>query len=339
MLRTENLVSNFRNPATVRNRWRCSHIYAIVTLVSFCLPSGAIAQNSAGQELFSSPETAVTKLVGAAKNDDMNELTSILGSDAKEILYSGDPVEDNTARDNFVAKYNEMHRLAYNDQDRVILYLGSDNWPFPIPLEKKQGGWVFDTEAGKTELLYRRIGRNELYTINVLQYLVAGQREYAREARADGGVWQYARKIQSDPGKRNGLYWPTAEGQPESPIGPLIADATAQGYKTGTGTPVAFHGYYYKVLTRQGKNAPGGPKNYIVHGKMIKGFAFLAYPAVYRASGVMTFMVNRNGIIVQKDLGPDTAKLANDITDFNPDKTWDQDIINPGEEFEEDAFH
>jgi hypothetical protein len=218
-----------------------------------------------------------------------------------------------------------MHRLAYDDQARVILYVGAENWPVPIPLVKKNGGWVFDTAAGKEELLDRRVGRNELFTIKVLEDLTNAQTEYASEARDGEDTAHFAQKILSDAGKRNGLYWETSEGQPESPIGPLVASATAQGYKRdGGGNPIPFHGYYYEVLTRQGRNAPGGAKNYLVNGKMTAGFAFLAYPAEYRASGVMTFMINQDGIIVQKDLGSDTAKLASEITEFNPDKTWQE---------------
>jgi hypothetical protein len=276
-----------------------------------------------GQQSFGSPSTAAAALVAAAKNDDMNALASILGSEAKEILSSGDPVADNKARDDLVAEYNEMHRLAYDEQGRVILYLGSENWPLPIPLVKKDGRWIFDTASGKKELLYRRIGRNELFTIGVLEDLADAQEDYASEARFNG-VKQFAQKIISDEGERNGLYWPAAEGQARSPIGPLIASATAEGYKKQSSAPIPFHGYYYKVLTRQGKNAPEGAKNYLVNGKMTKGFAFLAYPAEYRSSGVMTFMINQDGVVVQKDLGPKTAAIASQTSEFNPDKSWDQ---------------
>jgi len=277
------------------------------------------------QQVFPSTAAAAKALIEAGQKDDIKTLESILGSDAKEVISSGDPVADNNARDTLVAKYNEMHRVAYDDHGRVILYIGADNWPFPIPMVKQGDGWAFDTESGKEELLYRRIGQNELYAIDVLRDLADAQREYASEGR-DGDVKQFAQKIQGDSGKHDGLYWPVAAGEPESPIGPLIADATEEGYKTGTGTHIPFHGYYYRVLTRQGKNAPGGAMDYIDRGKMTKGFAFLAYPAAYRASGVMTFMINRDGVVVQKDLGPETPKLAKEISEFNPDKTWDQDF-------------
>ncbi len=303
-----------------RRRWVIAPLVA-----GFCVASSATFL-LAGQQVFTSPAAAAEALIAAAHADDMKALESILGAEAKEVISSGDPVADNNARDTLVAKYKEMHRVAYDDGGRVTLYIGADNWPFPIPMEKEGTGWVFDTESGKKELLFRRIGRNELYTIDVLKDLADAQEEYASEVRDGGSIKQFAQKIQSDKGKQDGLYWAVAAGEPESPIGPLIADATEEGYKTGASSPIPFHGYYYKILTRQGKNAPGGAKDYIDNGKMTKGFAFLAYPAAYRASGVMTFMINQDGIIVQKDLGPDTAKLANKISEFNPDKTWDQDI-------------
>jgi len=300
---------------------------AFSTLILACLLVTPIApaEETAAQQMFPSPDAAASALVAASKADDMKTLSSILGPDADEVLASGDPVADKNARNNFVSRYQEMHRLAYDDQGHVILYIGAENWPVPIPLAKKNEGWVFDTAAGKEELLSRRVGRNELFTINVLEDLADAQTEYASEARDGESEDQFAQKILSDTGKRNGLYWETGEGQPESPIGPLIASASAEGYKNdGGGSRIPFHGYYYKVLTAQGKNAPGGAKNYLVDGKMTKGFAFLAYPAEYRSSGVMTLMINQDGVIVQKDLGPDTSKLASAITEFNPDKTWQE---------------
>lgn len=311
-------MSNLKNQRYLWSR-------AIATVASgLLLASSALAEGPASQQVFNSPAAAAAALVTAAKSDDMNALGSILGSDAKEILSSGDPVADKNARDNFVTKYNEMHRPAYDDQGRVIIYLGAENWPLPIPLVKKDGAWMFDTASGKQELLYRRIGRNEIYTIGVLEDLAKAQGEYARRLQDEGGVKQFAQKILSDEGKRNGLYWPAMEGQPESPIGPLVASATAEGYKKESEAAIPFHGYYFKVLTRQGKNTPGGAKNYMTGGKMIKGFAFLAYPAEYRSSGVMTFMINQDGVVVQKDLGPDTAAIASQTREFNPDASWDQ---------------
>jgi Protein of unknown function (DUF2950) len=216
-----------------QNSIRCRNImssFAVVAglLSMLCLAASAIATEPGDEQVFPSAAAAARALVAAAKTDDMNALQSILGKDAKEVINSGDPVADNNARDTLVEKYGQMHRLAYDDQGRVVLYIGADNWPFPIPLVKSGDGWAFDTEAGKKEMLYRRIGQNELYTIDVLRDLADAQREYNSQAR-DGGIKQFAQKIQSDPGKRNGLYWPVAAGEPESPIGPLIADATEEG--------------------------------------------------------------------------------------------------------------
>src|SRR5580692_1871690 len=305
-------------------RFRFSLPLSVLLFACLSVAPFASADDTSAQKVFPSPHAAVSALVAADKADDMKGLSSILGPDSDQILSSGDPVADKNAREDFARRYQEMHRLAYDDQGRVILYIGAGNWPVPIPLVKKDSGWVFDTAAGKDELLFRRIGRNELFTIKVLEVLADAQSEYASEAH-DGAEGQFAQKILSDPGKHNGLFWETTEGQPESPIGPLVASATAEGYKKDSGgNPIPFHGYYYKVLEEQGRNAPGGAKKYLVDGKMTSGFAFLAYPAEYRASGVMTFMINQDGVIVQKDLGPDTATLASAIVEYNPDKTWQE---------------
>lgn len=310
---------------TIATRVKLSLVLSALCLAAMLVSPIAYADETAAQQVFPSPDVAAKALVAADKTDDMKSLGSILGPDADQVLSSGDPVADKNARDDFARRYDEMHRLEYDDQGRVILYIGAGNWPVPIPLVKKGDGWVFDTAAGKDELLYRRIGRNELFTIKVLEDLAEGQAEYARDGHDGEGAGLFAQKILSGTGKQNGLYWETAAGQPESPIGPLVASATAEGYKKDTGgNPIPFRGYYYKVLTRQGRNALGGPKNYLVDGKMTKGFAFLAYPAEYRASGVMTFMINKDGVIVQKDLGPDTAKLASAIVEYNPDKSWEE---------------
>ena len=277
------------------------------------------------QRVFRSPSSAAAALVQALRSDDLKEMTAILGPEGEEIISSGDPVADNNAREEFTKRYDQMHRLAYDDRHQVVLYVGADNWPLPIPIVKQRDGWMFDTAEGKDELLYRRIGRNELYTIDVLQELADAQQYYADLQKQSSGQPSFAEKILSDSDKRNGLYWPTNGAEPESPIGPLIADAAEQGYKRNQGgQPAPFHGYYYKVLTSQGADAPGGAQNYVVDGKMTRGFAFLAYPAEYRDSGVMTFMIDESGVIVEKDLGPDTEKTAQSITAFNPDSTWSE---------------
>jgi hypothetical protein len=319
-----NVIVNVRVNMTKPDR--SPFIVIFIILVLLVGPS-AWTNAADAQQTFDSPEAAVNALVAATVAGDMKTLRSILGSNAESILSSGDPVADQNARDNFVAKYREMHRIVYDAQGRVILYLGAENWPLPIPLIKKGATWEFDTASGEAELLYRRIGQNELHTIGVLKELERAQQEYADEEREHGSTRQFARKILSDPGTHDGLYWAVSDGEPESPIGPLIAKATAEGYKRGSGgKPVPFHGYYYRVLTQQRIHAPGGSRNYLSNGKMMHGFAFLAFPAEYRSSGVMTFMVNQDGVIVQKDLGSKTGQVAFEMTAFNPDKTWDQVI-------------
>ncbi len=297
---------------------------AIVTLSSLLVKASAWADEPK-QRAFRSPASAAAALVDAARSDDLKQMTAILGPGGEDVVSSGDPVADNNGREDFTKRYDQMHRLSYDDQGHVILYVGADNWPFPIPIVKRGDLWVFDTPEGKHELQYRRIGRNELYTIDVLQELADAQEDYADLQKQSSGEARFAQKILSDPDKKNGLYWPTSGAEPESPIGPLIADATAEGYKRDpSGRPAPFHGYYYKVLTGQGADAPGGAHDYVVDGKMTRGFAFLAYPAEYRDSGVMTFMIDKQGVIVEKDLGPDTEKIDPTITSFNPDSTWSE---------------
>jgi Protein of unknown function (DUF2950) len=284
----------------------------------------SLAEDS--QRAFATPQAAVDALVAAVRTGDpASAVIPVLGPDGEKILSSGDKVEDDNARKRFLSAYDQMHRLAYDTGGRVILYVGDDNWPLPIPLVTNDNGWVFDTAAGEKELVFRRIGANELYTIDVLENLVQAQNEYAAQARKRTGVAQYAQKILSDDGQRNGLYWAATAGEPESPIGPLIAKAVSAGYRRGQqGQPVPFHGYIYRVLTAQGKNAPGGARRYVRNGRMTEGFAFLAYPATYRSSGVMTFVVNQRGDVLQKDLGPDTSRLAQEMTLYNPDKSWQE---------------
>ena len=260
---------------------------------------------------------------GAAQAGDETALLEIFGPDGKEIISSGDPVEDKNSRDQFVQKYLEMNRLVEEPDGTVRLYIGAENWPMPIPLVNKSGAWYFDTGAGREEILFRRIGRNEIAAIRVLQELVDAEKEYYAEPR-DGEVKQYAQKFVSDQDKHNGLYWKTSNGEVKLKallalwLRMPVAKAT-QRIRIGSGP---FRGYYYGVLTRQGKNASGGAKNYVVNGNMTRGFAFLAYPAEYRASGIMSFIVNQDGIVYQKDLGPNTVELAKTLREYNPDKTW-----------------
>jgi len=218
-----------------------------------------------------------------------------------------------------------MHRLVKEPDGTTVLYIGAENWPTAIPLVNNGSSWYFDTEAGKKEILYRRIGRNEISTISVCQELVAAQKEYYAAQHNE-----YAQAISSDEGQHNGLYWKAAEGETQSPIGPLVASAFAKG-KSPDGAPTPYRGYYYLSLTRQGKNGPGGAKSYIVNGKMTEGFAFVAYPAEYRSSGVMTFIVNEEGVVYQKDLGKKTDALAKAMKEYNPNSSWQKAEEQPEE--------
>jgi hypothetical protein len=271
-----------------------------------------------GQKTFSSPEVAVSALVTALQGSDEQAMLDVLGPDGKQIVSSGDEVEDKENRANFVQRYQEMHRLVKEPDGTVMLYIGAKNWPTPIPLVNNGSAWYFDTEAGKKEVLYRRVGRNELSAIRICEELVAAQKEYYSTQHNE-----YAQKIFSDAGQHNGLYWKAADDQPQSPIGPLVASAVAEGYKKSEGgPPTPYRGYYFQILTRQGKNGPGGAKSYIVSGKMTEGFAFVAYPAEYRSSGVMTFLVNDDGVVYQKDLGKKTEVLAKAMKAYSPDSSW-----------------
>ena len=288
----------------------------VAIFLTVCFPARSTAQQP-GQKTFSSAEEASNALVTAAQNNDEKAMLDILGPDGKRIVSSGDETEDANSRANFVQRYQEMHRLVKEPDGTTILYIGAHNWPTPIPLVNKGSSWYFDSEAGKKEILYRRIGRNELSAIRVCQELVAAQKEYSAEHK------EYAQKIFSDEAQHNGLYWKAAAGEPQSPIGPLVASAVAKGYgKSLEGPPTPYRGYYFHILVRQGKNGPGGAKSYTVNGKMTEGFAFVAYPAEYRSSGVMTFIVDEDGVVYEKDLGKKTDVLAKAMTEYNPNSTW-----------------
>jgi hypothetical protein len=270
---------------------------------------------------YATPDDAANALITAAKAGDQNALLAIFGPESKDLLYSGDPVEDKNVAKAFVSRYDVMHRWRRMEDGSQTLIVGADNFPFPIPLKKNSGGrWFFDTAAGKEEVLNRRVGRNELAVIDLCGGVVGAQAEYYSQKH--GGVKQYAQKFVSDPGQENGLYWPDTPGQPKSPVGPVAAQATADGYKADPAHRQPFHGYYFAMLTKQGPDAPGGAKDYIVNGKMTGGFAVVAYPAKYGDSGAMTFIVDRDGVVLQKDLGRSTDQVASAMTEFNPDKTW-----------------
>jgi hypothetical protein len=315
MRRTKLNFSKF--PQVNLQKAKLAELTAIAILLMLCFSARSIAQQ-AGQKTFSSAESASDALVTAAQSNDEKAMLAILGPDAKHIVSSGDDTEDAEGRANFVRKYREMHRLMKEPDGTTTLYIGAENWPTPIPLVNKGNSWHFDTEAGKMEILFRRIGRNEMSTIRVCQELVAAEKEYHA---AEHG--EYAQKMFSDEGQHNGLYWKAADGEPQSPIGPLVASAVAEGYVKGQGgPPTPYRGYYYRVLTRQGKDTPGGRKSYIINGKMTEGFAFVAYPAEYKSSGVMTFIVDEDGVVYQKDLGKKTEALAKAIKEYNANSSW-----------------
>jgi len=269
------------------------------------------------KKTFSTAEEASQAIYAAAKTNDQKALLEIFGTGGKQILSSGDKVEDEESRTTFVQAYEEMHRLVNEPDGTVTLYVGAKNWPAPVPLVHKGDVWYFDTEAGSREILFRRIGRNEVAAIHVCRALAAAEKEFFQHRH------EYAQKIFSDEGRQDGLYWQVATGEPESPIGPLVAKAVKEGYtKNPQGTPTPYRGYLFHILTAQGKNASGGAKSYITGGKMTGGFAFVAYPAEYRSSGVKTFVVSGNGVVFEKDLGKDTKAAAESMTLFNPDSTW-----------------
>jgi hypothetical protein len=274
-------------------------------------------------QVFASPDDAGNGLLAAAKSGDANTILAVFGPDSKDVILSGDSVQDKNTADLFVTAYGVMHRWRKMPDESQVLLIGADNFPFPIPLKKNAAGqWYFDVAAGREEILARRIGRNELAVMDVCLALADAQAEYYSEPHADGSTHQFAVKFISDTGKQNGLYWDSPEGQPKSPLGPLAAFATNEGYSLKPDSHAPFHGYYFHMLTRQGSHAPGGAKDYVVNGKMTGGFAFVAYPAEYRNSGVMTFMINQDGVLLQKDLGSATTQTAAAMTEFDPDTSW-----------------
>ena len=272
---------------------------------------------------FDSPDNAGSALLGAAKSGDQGKLLAVFGPDSKDLLSSGDAVQDKSVIDTFVLGYGMMHRWREMPDGSQILLVGADNFPFPIPLKKNDSGrWFFDTAAGKNEVLSRRVGRNELAIIEVCEAVADAQAEYFGQLHDGKDTHQYAVKFISDTGKENGLYWKSATGQAESPLGPLAAYATAEGYKAKPDTHTAFHGYYFHMLNGQTDKTPGGAKEYLLDGKMTGGFAFVAYPAEYGNSGIMTFIINQDGVLLQKDLGKTTAETATAMTQFDPDDGW-----------------
>jgi hypothetical protein len=276
-----------------------------------------------GQRTFASAEEAGSALFAAMRAQDEQSPLSILGPAGKDVVSSGDATEDLDARVGFVVKYQEMHRFVTEPNGTITLVVGAENWPFPIPLVNNHGSWYFDTAAGKDEILFRRIGQNEIAAMDACRELVDAQKQYFAHPPGDLPK-QFAQKLVSDEGRHNGLYWHGASDEFASPINPLIAYARQNLPKDQVGEHVPFNGYFFRILTSQGPHAPGGAKNYVVDGKMSAGFAFVAYPAEYRSSGVMTFIVDESGTIYEKDLGPNTTKLAEAMTAYDPDSAWHQ---------------
>lgn len=274
-----------------------------------------------GQRTFSSAMEASKALISAIKSDDEAALLSVLGRNAKEVVSSGDDAEDKQNRQQFVQKYQQMHRLVNEPDGTTTLYIGAENWPTPIPLMHKGNEWYFDTAAGKQEILYRRVGKNEMAAIQVCNDLVDAQKEYKGQTHDGDSERQYAQKFTSDAGKQNGLYWESS-GDAKSPIGPLIAVAATESAQGAEQNRQPYQGYYFRILKRQGTKAKGGAKDFIADGKMTGGFAFVAYPAEYRSSGVMTFVVNQDGVVYEKDLGAKTTAIAKSIKEYNPDASW-----------------
>lgn len=273
------------------------------------------------QPSFATPDDAVKALADAMHSDNVRTIFSILGPGSSKWILSGDPVEDNRMRDRFDASYEKSNKLDRQGDDKVVLLLGENEFPFPFPLVKRAAGWQFDARSGADEVLNRRIGRNELAAMQVCLAYVDAQREYVQQNHNNSGLPEYAQKLTSSPGKQDGLYWQTSDGDPPSPLGPLAEQAKKRGYGNELD---AYHGYRYKILAGQGKDAPGGAYSYLVKGKMIGGFAMVAYPSRWNASGVMTFVCNHDGAVYQSNLGPDTKTIAPAMSLFNPGEGWEK---------------
>ncbi|MGH8665411.1 MAG: DUF2950 domain-containing protein [Burkholderiales bacterium] len=308
--------------------WRGAGLAALIAML-FALalaaaPSLSLAA-AAKQTTFTTAEAAMEAFAAALKAHDLATLERILGPGAKDILESGDPIEDKAARERFTAAYESSHKLSLVLPTNATIMVGADDWPFPVPLVKDASAWRFDVREGKEELLNRRIGRNELWTQQAVLAYVDAQREYYARNPQNGKVLEYAQKFVSSDGKRDGLYFPTAAGEKPSPLGPLFDAQRAAGYvQNSGGKPGAYHGYYYRILKGQGRNAKAGAYDYVVKDRMIGGYALVAYPEAYGSSGIMTFIVNYEGLVYEKDLGADTAQIAQKMMHYDPDATWTQ---------------
>jgi len=281
------------------------------------------AKAAAQARTFATPDDAAKALVDALRANKQADIVAVVGPSSKDWLFSGDAIADENDGADFVAAYDEKHKVDPTGDGRAVLTVGNDDWPFPAPLVKRGDRWSFDASAGREEFLNRRVGRNELDAMQTLLAIVDAEREYAARDPDGNGFPDYAKRISSSAGKKDGLYWPTRENELESPLGPLVAAASREGYgKEGAPKPSPYHGYYYRLLVSQGKDAPGGAYEYIVGDKLLGGFGVVAWPATYGVSGVMTFIVNHDGTVYEKDLGPGTANVAAAMKQFNPDSTW-----------------
>ena len=308
---------------TVWHRRGWQRLCRTIGAFALCIIAPLATAGTSVQESFESPEAGVSALVEAVKSNDQKMLRSILGPHSRKLVSSGDEVADAQNRQAFIKAYSESNKIVLESDSQAILVIGDDQWPMPIPLVKSGARWRFDSGQGEKEILARRIGANELAAIQVCLAIVDAEHEYASQDRAGDGVPHYAPRLVSTPGNHDGLYWETRTDEPPSPLGPLLAAAANEGYaESETKTLAPYHGYYYKILTSQSADAPGGAYDYLVKGKMIGGFAVLAYPARYGASGIMSFMVNHEGVVYEKNLGRRTAERVVEITSFNPDASW-----------------
>ncbi len=305
--------------------WFCARRLIAVALACATLawvPSSGAADN-ARQPTFATPEAAVAALVTAVKAGSLDDLLTIFGPGGRDLVDSSDPATGRNNREVFAAAVAEGWRLVDQGPTRKVLVIGHEGWPFPVPLMRDGNLWRFDSVAGKEEILARRIGRNELAAIRICRTYVEAQQQYAAQPHDGKSAGLYARKFRSDPGQQNGLYWPTARGQTRSPLGDFVAQAAQEGRPLdGDQAPSPFHGYYFRILTGQGPGAKGGARNYVEKDKMSGGFALVAWPAQYDETGVMTFVVNQDGIVHETDLGPETGSKVQGITLYNPDSSW-----------------
>ncbi|MGB8442630.1 MAG: DUF2950 domain-containing protein [Candidatus Acidiferrales bacterium] len=312
-----------RAQVSIAIRERRLPILVLLILAVLLTSRTSAAQAISGQKTFSSPSEAVKNLMDAARSGDPAQLVPTIGPQAGALIASGDLGAAKQVLANFVKAYNEKHAISSEAQGFEFLQVGKGDWPFPFPIVRDGETWYFDIDRGNEEILDRRVGRNELGAIAVCEGFVQSQKDYAAKGHDGNSHGIYAQQFHSDPGKQNGLYWPVSKGQPESPMGPLVASAALENSsQQSAGDPAPYYGYFYKILTAQGPDAPGGEKSYIVDGKLTGGFALIAYPAKYASSGVMTFIVNQDGIVYQQDLGEQTTDLASKITTYNPDSSW-----------------